>query len=167
MPTRALSSRLYSSWRELGAIRVISPLRPEVVLDNLGRSNHDVTIPEELKEFGVTDLSAEVKDSQFEIHWIAVSGVAGQRCRGFVRAADNGSCITARFSASWIDFLLIAYLPLVAIVGALVGRSQWYLLAFVGITAALMFVSKMNRGAQPMRARLIQLISIVAKAPHS
>ena len=166
MLTRALSSLLYSNWRDFGAIRVISPLKPEVVIDNLRRADHDVTVPEELKEFGVTDLSAEVKGSQFEMHWIAESGVASPRCRGDVRAVENGTRIAARFNAGPVDFMLIAFLPLMAIVGILVGRSRLYWVALAGITVALFVMGKRNRGAQPMRARLIQLISIAAKAPH-
>ena len=165
MLTRALSSLLYSS-REFGAILVVSPLKPEVVIDNLRRADHDVIVPEELKEFGVTDLSAEVKDSQFEVHWIAESGVASPRCRGSVRAAENGSRIALRFSAGPLDGMLIAYLPLMAIVGILAGRSPWYWAALAGITVALFVMGNRNRGAQPMRERLIQLISIAAKAPH-
>ena len=166
MQTQALSSQLYSSLREFGAIRILSPLKPEVVLNNLRRSDHDVTVPEELKEFGVTDLSAEVKGSHFEIHWVADKGVASPRCRGSVSGVESGSRIAAKFIASPIDALLIAYLPLMAIVGILVGRSRWYWVALAGITVALLVISKRNRGAQPMRARLIQLVSIAAKASH-
>ena len=67
MLTQALRKQLYSSWREFGSIRIVSTLEPEAVIDNLRRSNHDVIVPEELKEFGVTDLSAEVKGSNFEV----------------------------------------------------------------------------------------------------
>ena len=165
MPTQALRNRPYSSWRRFGAIRILSPLKPEVVIDNLRRADHDVTVPEELKEFGVTDLSAEVDGSRFEISWIAEGGPVSPRCRGLVIGVENGTRIAAWFSASPIDGLLIAYLPLMALVGILSVRSRWYWLAFVGITAALFVMSKRNRGAQPMRARLIQLISILAKAP--
>src|SRR5205823_10952279 len=139
-----------------GSIRILSPLEPEVVIDNLRRSDHDVIVPEELKEFGVTDLSAEVKGSNFELHWIAdTSRFVNQRCRGFVRAVGNGSRISARFTAGPIDFLLIAYLPLAAIVGVVVGRTRWYWLALAGVSVALMLIAKRNRGAEPKRARLI------------
>jgi hypothetical protein len=164
--TRALSSRLYSSLREFGAIRLTSPLGPDVVIDNLRRSDRDVIVPEELREFGVTDFSAEVNGSQFNIRWVTdTRRFSNPGCHGFVRAVENGSRIAARFSATPIDTLLVAYLPIMALVGALLGRSQWYWVALAGGFIALLFVSQRNRGAEQKRARLIQLISIAAKAP--
>jgi len=154
-----------TSWREFGAIRILSPLRPEVVIDNVRRADHDVIVPEELKEFGVTDFGATVNGSQFEINWIVEQGVASPRCRGVVRASENGSRIVVRSSATPIDSLLILYLPLATIAGMAVGRSPLFWLAFTGVSLVMLFFSRRNRGAEPMRARLIQLISIVAKAP--
>jgi len=164
--TRALSSLLYSDWREFGAIRILSPLKPDVVIDNVRRTDHDVIVPEELKEFGVTGLGAEVKGSRFEMHWIAESGFASPRMRGSVSAVENGSRIAVRFNGGPIDGLLTASLPLMAIAGMLAGRSPWYWVALGGISVGLLVMSQRNRSAHPMRERLIQLISIAAKAPH-
>jgi len=154
-----------SSWREFGAIRILSPLKPEAVIDNLGRTDHDVIVPEELKDFGVTGLSAEVQGSQFEMRWIAENGWASPRCRGSVSGSENGSRITVWFATNPIDGLTIVYLPLMAIVGALGIRAWWYWVGLIGISVGLIVMSQRNRGAEPMRARLIQLISMAAQAP--
>ena len=164
MLTPATRNRVYSSWREFGAIRIPSPLKPEVVIDNLGRTDHDVIVPEELKDFGVTGLSAEVQGSLFEMRWIAENGWISPRCRGSVSGAENGSRITIWFSASPINGLVIVYLPLMGIVGALGIRAWWYWVGLIGISVGLIIMSQRNRGAEPMRARLIQLISMAAEA---
>jgi hypothetical protein len=164
--TPAPRNQVYSSWREFAAIRILSPLKPEVVIDNLRLADHDVIVPEELKEFGVTDLSAEVTGSQFELRWIAESGWSNTRCRGSVSEVENGSRIAVWFSATPIDGLLITYLPLITVVGMLAERAWWYWVALGGMSVWLLALSQRNRGAEPMRARLIELISIAAKAPN-
>ena len=148
-------------------IWIDSPLPPAAVLENLrarGREWRESAVPEDLRKFKVQTLAVEIEGSEFRMHWPAnVSPFYNPLCYGTVEQIGNGSRITAGFKRAPREVLLIVALASMALVPMLLGstsRIQWLLGALM--LACLVPAVLMNRTSEPMRTRLIEVLTNAA-----
>ena len=150
-----------------GKIWIDSPLPPATVLENLrarGREWRESAVPEDLRKFKVQILGVEITGSEFQMHWLGdISPFYNPMCYGTVEEAGNGSRITAGFKSAPREVLLIVALGGMAVLPMLLGstsRIQWLLGAFM--LACLAWAVLKNRTSEPMRTRLIEVLTNAA-----
>ena len=150
-----------------GKIWIDSPLPPAAVLENLrvrGREWRDSAVPEDLRKFKVQTLGLEITGSEFQMHWLGnISPFYNPLCYGTVEQAGNGSRITAGFKRALRQVLLIVALASMALLPILLGstsRIQWLL--SVLMLACLALAVLKNRTSEPMRTRLIEVLTNAA-----
>jgi hypothetical protein len=150
-----------------GNIWIDSPLPPAAVLENLrarGREWRESAVPEDLRKFKVQTLGVEITGSQFQMHWLGnISPFYNPLCYGTVEQAGNGSRITAGFKLAPREVLLIVALASMALLPMLLGSTssiQWLLSVFM--LACLAWAALKNRTSEPMRARLIEVLTNAA-----
>jgi len=155
-----------SSSAPLGTITVDSPLKPEEVIAHLGRGGwREGAIPEDLRKFKVTGLAVEKKGREFEMHWAgSISPLYNPVCFGIAQPLGDGSRLRAGFKLDRRSLRLFGLFTAMPIV-SLMGRLDTFIL----ILAALMFISVgsamvRNRTSEPMRSRLIDVLTDAAKA---
>ena len=150
-----------------GKIWIDSPLPPAAVLENLrarGREWRESAVPEDLRKFKVRILGVELTGSEFRMHWVGdISPFYNPMCYGTVEQAGNGSRITAGFKLSPREVRLIVALASMALLPILLGstsRIQWLWGMFM--LASLAWAVLKNRTSEPMRARLIEVLTNAA-----
>jgi Flp pilus assembly protein TadB len=164
--TQALNSRLFFRSQPLGTVWIDSPLQPAAVLDNLrnrGKEWRESAVPDDLKKLKVAVLALQIDGSQFQMHWLGASNpFFNPVCFGTVQPYGDGSLVRAGFKLSVRNLVLVGCFAATAILSILTWRStvSWTLF---GITAALLlFTLVRNRSAEPMRTRLVEVLSSAA-----
>jgi hypothetical protein len=156
----------------LGTIQIDSPFPPPDVLDNLrarGREWRESAVPEDLKKLTVRNLAVATNGSTFQMQWTGnVSPLYNPLCFGTVQPYGNGSRIRAGFRLNRRAFIPIGYLPAMVIVSLIGGdRSTviWVVVAIATVTVA--FTLGWNRTSEPMRTRLVEVLTTAAQEPTS
>ena len=167
MATSALSSRLYSRSEPIGTITIDSELQPADVIANLGsRGWRESQIPEDLKKFKVTSLAVERKGLEFEMYWNgAISPFYNPVCFGIVQPYGNGSRIRAGFKLNSKMFRFFAVVAFSALIFPLPNPSLWELALSGLMLSTIAYPLLKNRTREPMRTRLIDVLTEAANAP--
>jgi hypothetical protein len=166
---QALSSRLFFRSQPLGTIWIDSPLRPAVVLENLrvrGKEWRESAVPEDLRKLKIGSLSVEIEGSQFQMRWLGdTNPFYNPLCFGTAQPYGDGSRIRAGFKLTTKDFLIVGCVAAMPVLG-LLGRQSIFNWVLVGIMVMLLiYTAARNRSAEPMRTRLIEVLTNAAKGP--
>jgi hypothetical protein len=153
----------------LGTITIDSAVPPAEVIENLrirGKEWRESAVPEDLRKFKVTGLSVTAKGLEFELYWGGdISPLYNPVCFGSVEPVGTGSRINAGFKLHARNILMIggfASMAIMPLIGG--GSTDSWLLAGVMFAILLATVVK-NRTAEPMRARLIEMLANAAQQP--
>jgi hypothetical protein len=166
METAALTSRFFFRPRTLGEITIDSQLTPTEVIENLRTVEGELResgVPEDLRKFNVRNLALEVTELYFEMRWIgSISPFYNPVCHGSVDRTPTGSRIRIAFGLNRGDVSIMAILVLGVTLPFLTGGSKlkWVFLAVMLVILA--YGAFHNRSAEPMRARLIEIVSRAA-----
>ena len=167
MQVQALSNRLFFRSQPLGTIWIDSPLRPAVVLENLrarGREWRESAVPEDLRKFKVQTLTVEIEGSQFQMRWLgSPNPFYNPRCFGTVQPYGDGSRVRAGFKLDPKDFRILGLTAAMVIIGVLGPHSTFNWVLFGAMAIFTIFIAARNRSAEPMRARLIEVLANAAK----
>lgn len=146
-----------------------SPLPPPVVLENLrarGREWRESSVPEDLRKFKVQTLTVEIEGSQFRMRWFGgPNPFYNPWCFGTVQPYGEGSRIRAGFKLSAREFLVIGAIVALAVLRLLGRRSIVNWMLFGAMVMLAIFTWARNRSAEPMRARLIEVLANTARQP--
>jgi hypothetical protein len=151
----------------VGEIEIASPFEPDVVLENLrarGREWRASAVPEDLRPYNVTNLTADVSGSEFALRWVgSASSFYSPVCFGVVERTSQGSSIKARFKRDLKAIKPILFLFPLAILQFASDRS-----AVTGllVVAWVLILASMARGRNhkgPLCARLIDVLTTAAR----
>jgi hypothetical protein len=145
-----------------------SPLPPAVVLENLRARGHqwrESSVPDDLRKLGIINLKVETKGAQFEMRWGRSLLVYNPICFGIVQPYGDGSRIRAGFKLSMRAFLLVTVMVATAVLTLFSDRSMMDWARFAYFAIIVTFLVSRNRSAEPMRARLIEVLSETVQAP--
>jgi len=150
-----------------GKIWIDSLLPPAAVLENLrarGRQWRQSAVPEDLRKFKVYSLGVETTGSEFQMYWLGrISPFYNPLCFGTVEQTANGSRISAGFKLSRREFIFIGAALGGAVLPLLLGMwTTVYVGYFVVMLMLLAPMVMKNRTAEPMRARLIEVLANAA-----
>ena len=150
-----------------GKIWIDSLLPPAAVLENLrarGRQWRQSAVPEDLRKFKVYSLGVETTGSEFQMYWLGrISPFYNPLCFGTVEQTANGSRISAGFKLTRHEFIFIGAALGGAVLPLLLGRwTTFYVGYFVVMLILLAPMVMKNRTAEPMRARLIEVLANAA-----
>ena len=152
-----------------GAIEIVSPLEPAAVKENLtarAKEWRESAIPVDLRTFKVHSLLVNGRDSYFESHWIGhVSPFYNPVCFGTIEPAGSGSRITVRFKRDENDILPMVAWALSAIFYVITEPSTFSWVNVVVLLIAITYTSLRNRASEPMRTRLIEVLTTAAQQP--
>jgi hypothetical protein len=152
----------------IGAIVIDSPHPPSVVLENLrvrGKEWRASAIPEDLRKLKVGALHVEIDGSEFKIRWGPANPLYNPMCFGTVQPYGEGSRIRGGFKLSLRDATPLALFGVATLLPLLLDWSiaHWAFFGFAIFMAA--FVGLRYRSVEPMRSRLVDVLSEAAKTP--
>jgi hypothetical protein len=150
-----------------GKIWIDSSLPPAAVLENLrtrGREWRESAVPEDLRNFKVQTLGVEIKGSEFQMYWLGrISPFYNPLCFGTVEQTANGSRISAGFKLTRHEFIFMGAALGGAALPLLLGMwTTFYVGYFVVMLILLAPMVMKNRTAEPMRTRLIEVLTNAA-----
>ena len=151
----------------IGEIEIASTFEPAVVLENLrarGREWRASAVPEDLRPYNVTNLTADVSGSEFALRWVGTnSPFYSPVCFGVVERTAQGSRIKARFKRDMKAIQPILFLFSLAILQFASDRS---VVSGILLVAWVLILASMARGRNhkgPLLARLIDVLTIAAQ----